>query len=209
LKRKPGQPDLPRQASQFRRFGNPDDVFAQAQPKSTLITQSEVRAISLAQLDIQPTSVVWDIGAGSGSVSIEAAQIAERGMVYAIEMDAADYHLIIANMELFGVKNLKPIHGVAPGVFADLPTPDAIFVGGTSREVSKLLQAAYHRLRAGGRMSVNVATLESLHTVYDALKSLGGRVEVLLVQIARGITQIESLRFESANPTFLLTLTKS
>src|SRR3954454_20339989 len=117
LVRKPGRPDRPAQPARFRRFGNPDDFFAQSRPKSGLITQAEVRALALAQLAIQPGSVVWDIGAGSGSVAIEAAQLSEPGMVYAIEQDAADYHLIIANAETFGVKNLKAIHGIAPAVF--------------------------------------------------------------------------------------------
>src|SRR5207244_8076026 len=79
LKRKPGRPDQQRRTARFRRFGNPDDVFAQSRPKSGLITQAEVRAFALAELDIQPASVVWDIGAGSGSVAIEAAQLADPG----------------------------------------------------------------------------------------------------------------------------------
>jgi precorrin-6Y C5,15-methyltransferase (decarboxylating) len=208
LKRKPGRPDQQRQAGRFRRFGNPDDVFAQSRPKSGLITQAEVRAITLAQLDIQPAGVVWDIGAGSGSVAIEAAQLAAPGIVYAIEQDAADYHLILANAQTFGVSNLKAVHGTAPAVFEGLPPPDAIFVGGTGHEVARLLESAYAALRPGGRMAVNVATLESLAATYAALKTLAGSVQVLLVNIARGVEQLETLRFEAANPTFLLGVTK-
>ena len=148
LKRKPGRPDQQRAASRFRRFGNPDDVFAQSRPQSGLITQAEVRAIALAQLAIGPGNVVWDIDAGSGSVAIEAARLSEPGTVYAIEEDAADYHLILANALTFGVQNVKAIHGTAPAVFAGLPTPDAIFIGGTGREVHRLLEA---RLRVAAR----------------------------------------------------------
>ena len=211
LKRKPGRPDappLPKEQHKFRRFGNPDDVFAQSRPKSGLITQAEVRAISLAQLDIQPGSVVWDIGAGSGSVAIEAAQLAHPGMVYAIEQDAADYHLILANAQSFGVRNLKAIHGTAPAVFAELPAPDAIFVGGTGREIGRLLEAAFAALRPAGRLAINVATLESLNTTYAGLKNLTRPVQVLLVNISRGTEQLETLRFEAVNPTFLLAVTK-
>jgi precorrin-6Y C5,15-methyltransferase (decarboxylating) len=208
LKRKPGRPDQRARPARFRRFGNPDDVFAQSQPKSGLVTQAEVRAISLAQLDIQPGSVVWDVGAGSGAVAIEAAQLAQPGMVFAIEQDAADYHLILANAESFGVRNLKAIHGTAPAVFAGLPPPDAVFVGGTGREVARLLEAAYAALRPGGKLAVNVGTLESLSAIYTVLKRLAGRVEVLLVNVARGTEQLETLRFEAVNPTFLLTVAK-
>jgi precorrin-6Y C5,15-methyltransferase (decarboxylating) len=208
LKRKPGRPDRPATAAHLRRFGNPDDVFAQSRPKSGLITQAEVRAIALAQMAILPASVVWDIGAGSGSVAIEAARLNEPGPVYAIEQDAADYHLLLANCETFEVRNLKAIHGVAPAVFAGLPAPDAVFVGGTGHEVGRLLEAAWAALRARGRMVVNVATLESLGTTYEVLKRLAGNVGVLLINIARGTEQLETLRFEAVNPTFLLSVSK-
>jgi precorrin-6B C5,15-methyltransferase / cobalt-precorrin-6B C5,C15-methyltransferase len=208
LKRKPGRPDQAARGSRFRLFGNPDDFFAQSQPKSGLITQAEVRAIALAQMNLFPNSVVWDVGAGSGSVAIEAAQVAHLGMVYAIEQDVADYHLIVANAQSFGVFNLKAIHGAAPGVFAGLPAPDAIFVGGAGHEVARMLETAYAALRPGGRMVVNVATLEMLGATYGALKSLASPLHVSLVNIARGVEQLETLRFEAVNPTFLLAVSK-
>src|SRR5947209_15920748 len=156
LKRKPGRPDQQRRAARFRRFGNPDDVFAQSRPKSGLITQAEVRAIALSRLAIEPGAVVWDIGAGSGSVAIEAAKLSEPGMVYAIEQDAADYHLILANAQMMGVRNVKAIHGIAPGVFTGLPAPDAVFVGAVGREVGHILGAIWGVLRRGGQLVVNV-----------------------------------------------------
>jgi precorrin-6Y C5,15-methyltransferase (decarboxylating) len=204
LIRKPGRPDRPIHPTRFQRFGNPDEFFAQSRPKSGLITQAEVRALALAQLAIQPGAVVWDIGAGSGSVAIEAAQLSEPGLVYAIEQDAADYHLILANAETFGVTNLRAIHGTAPGVFASLPHPDAIFIGGDGREVASILEAAWTALRPGGRMVVHVATLEHLTSNYTALRRIAGRVEALMVNVARGVEQLEMIRFESLNPTFLL-----
>jgi precorrin-6Y C5,15-methyltransferase (decarboxylating) len=208
LKRKPGRPDQRRTSPRFRRFGNPDDVFAQSRPKSGLLTQAEVRALALAQMDVQPGRVIWDIGAGSGSLAIEAALLADPGMVYAIEQDAADYHLILANAETFGVKNLKPVLGTAPAVFTGLPAPDAIFVGGSGKEVSRLLEAAYKALRPGGRLVVNVATLEALSGAYAALKALAPPVEALLVNLALGTEQMEALRFDAVNPTFLLGVSK-
>lgn len=209
LKRKPGRPDQQRPAGRFRRFGNPDDVFAQSRPKSGLITQAEVRAIALAQLDVQPASVVWDIGAGSGSVSIEAAQLAHLGMVYAIEQDVADHHLIVANAQTFGLRNLTAIHGMAPAVFDGLPAPDCIFVGGLGKEVARLLEAAFAALRPAGRLVVHVASLDNLSAVYATLKKLAPHVSALLVNLARGNEQLETLRFEALNPTFLLGATKA
>ena len=130
LIRKPNRPDRAKGIAQYRLFGNPDYLFDQSQPKRALITQAEVRSIALAQLDIRPTSLVWDIGAGSGSVAIEAAQLASQGMVYAVEPEASDLALIQSNAERFGVPNVRAVSGRAPEILATLPDPDAIFVGG-------------------------------------------------------------------------------
>lgn len=208
LKRKPGRPDVPRAAKRLARFGNPDDVFAQSRPKTGLITQAEVRAVALAQLDLQPGAVMWDVGAGSGSVALEAAQLVDPGRVYAIEQDSADYHLIVANAETFGVRNVQAVFGTAPAVLQDLPDPDAIFIGGNGGEVSRLLEAAYAALRPGGRLVANVGTLEMLSLTYDTLKRLSPGVSVLLVNLSRSVEQLEALRFEAVNPTFLLRAVK-
>ena len=208
LIRKPNRPDLASRASRHRLFGNPDDAFAQSLPKRGLVTQAEVRAMALAQLDIRATSTVWDIGAGSGSVAIEAAQLASQGKVYAIEPEPTDFALIQANSESFGVPNVYPVLGRAPEILASLPEPDAIFVGGTGRQVDQVLKTAYARLCQGGSMAVHVATIEGLSSAYQTLKSLSGRVRVWNVTIARGIEQMERLRFEAIAPTFLLAVTK-
>ena len=150
LIRKPNRPDRASRLSRRRLFGNPDEAFAQALPKRGLITHEEVRAIALAQLDIRATSVVWDIGAGSGSVAIEAAQLAHQGMVYAVEPEPADIALIQANAEEFGVPNVKAVLGRAPEVLEGLPDPDAIFVGGTGRQLDLVLGAAYAAVVPGG-----------------------------------------------------------
>ena len=208
LRRKPNRPDVPKTERKLMRFGNPDEVFAQSRPKSGLIPQAEVRALALAQMDLQPGSVMWDVGAGSGSVAIEAAQLVAPGMIYAIEQEAPDYHLIVANMEAFGVKNVKPVFGMAPAVFHDLPHPDAIFIGGNGGEVARLLEASFDALRPGGRLVVNVGTIEMLSAVYTVMKSLAQFVQLHLINISRGVEQLETLRFEAVNPTFLLTIRK-
>ena len=209
LIRKPNRPDRVRGASRYRLFGNADDAFAQSQPKRGLITQAEVRSIALAQLDIRPESVVWDVGAGSGSVAIEAAQLASQGVVYAIEPEPGDLALIQANAEAFGVPNVRTVSGRAPEALADLPEPDAIFIGGTGRQVTQVLSAAYDRLGSGGRLAVNVATVDGLATALDTLKRLAGTVQVWNVTISRGIEQMDRVRFEAINPTFLLAVTKT
>jgi len=208
LIRKPNRPDRASRAGRHRLFGNRDDAFAQSLPRRGLITQAEVRAIALAQLDIRATSVVWDIGAGSGSVAIEAAQLAHLGTVYAVEPEPADIALIQANAEAFGVPNVRAVLGRAPEILATLPEPEAIFVGGTGRQVDPVLSTAFTRLCQGGSIAVNVATIEGLAAAYHTLKNLAGKVRVWNVSIARGIEQMDRLRFEAVAPTFLLAVTK-
>ena len=208
LVRKPNRPDRAARASRYRLFGNPDDAFAQSQPKRELITQAEVRSIALAQLDIRPTSIVWDIGAGSGSVSIEAAQLAGLGTVYAIEPDPGDLALIASNAESFGVPNVLSVPGRAPEALSGLPDPDAIFIGGTGRQVEPVLKAAYDRLRPGGRLALNVATIDSLAAAHKTLKELAGEVLIWNIAISRGIEQMDRVRFQAVNPTFLLAVAK-
>jgi precorrin-6B C5,15-methyltransferase / cobalt-precorrin-6B C5,C15-methyltransferase len=162
----------------------------------------------LAQMDLSPTSIVWDIGAGSGSVSIEAAQIASGGMVYAIEMDPEDHQLISANAARFGVKNLTPVLGRAPDAWTGLPDPDCVFVGGSGREISRLVELAYGRLRSGGRLVANVGSIENLSAVHETLHHYTDDVRIWMINVARGVEQLERVRFESLNPTFLLAVVK-
>jgi precorrin-6Y C5,15-methyltransferase (decarboxylating) len=209
LVHKPELPDRPSDALGRRLFGNSDAAFLQSRPKHGLLTPAEVRAIALAQLDLGPASVFWDIGAGSGSVSIEAAQIARQGMVYAIEMDPEDHQLISANAERFGVKNLTPVLGRAPDAWTNLPDPDAVFVGGSGREISRIVELAYGRLKSGGRLVASVGSIENLSDVHKTLRHYTVDVPVWMINVARGVEQLERVRFESLNPTFLLAVVKN
>lgn len=208
LVRQPGSPDLHARGLKYRLFGNPDDAFAQSRPKRSLVTQAEVRAIALSQMDLHASSVVWDIGAGSGSVSIEAAQLAPLGVVHAVEPDPADLALLLANCERFGVSNVRTVPARAPECLDQLPDPDAVFVGGTGRQVGTILKESYARLRPGGNLVVNLATIESLVTAHSVLKGLASEVRVWNVTLARGIEQMDRVRFQSINPTFLLAVSK-
>lgn len=209
LVRKPNLPDRPPEAAGRRIFGNPDEMFLQSRPKQGLLTPAEVRAIALAQMDLFPRSVVWDIGAGSGSVAIEAAQLASGGTTYAIEMDAGDHELIRANAERFGVANLVPVLGRAPEAWANLPAPDSVFVGGSGREISRLVDLAYERLRPAGRLVANVASIDNLADVHAALQRRTGDVKVWMINVARGTHQLERVRFDALHPTFLLAVVKA
>jgi precorrin-6Y C5,15-methyltransferase (decarboxylating) len=204
LVRSQGAADRPSGSRHKRLFGNPDDLFLQSRPKRGLLTPCEVRCIALAELGLVPASTVWDVGAGSGSLAIEAAAIASAGKVYAIEMDAEDYGLMIENSKLFNVPNLVPVHGKAPEAWRDLPDPDAIFVGGSGRMVPDLVASALTRLTSGGRIVVTVSSPDNLVAVQAKIDQAGLRSDVRMINIARGQYQLDRVRFEALNPTFLV-----
>ncbi|MEM9586381.1 MAG: precorrin-6y C5,15-methyltransferase (decarboxylating) subunit CbiE [Planctomycetota bacterium] len=199
-----GAADRPSGSKKRRLFGNPDDLFLQSRPKRGLLTPQEVRCIALAELDLTPESIVWDVGAGSGSLAIEAAGIARHGKVFAIEMDAEDYGVMIENASMFDVPSLIPVHGQAPEAWHDLPDPDAIFVGGSGRAVPELVDGAVTRLTDGGRMVVNVGSPDNLVAVQSVLGRHHLETEVRMINISRGVQQLDRVRFESLNPTFLI-----
>ncbi len=197
-------PDRPRELLVQSLFGNPDEVFLQSTPKHGLLTPAEVRAMALAQMALDTRSVVWDIGAGCGSVSVEAAQLCPGGKVYAIEQDAEEITLIRENAERFGVGNVMPVLGKAPEAWADLPDPDAVFLEGSGREVTRIAKRAFDRLRPNGRLVANVVSIQALDEVREALGKQTSQVQVWMLNVARGTDQLERLRFDALNPTFLV-----
>jgi len=207
LVRKARAADMPGQVGQ-RLFGNADECFLQSRPKRGLLTPAEVRSLALAELSLRPESVVWDVGAGSGSVSLEAARIASGGSVYAIEMDPDDHRLITANAERFGVANLRAVLGKAPEAWQDLPDPHAIYVGGSGRDVAMLVEEAWKRLRPGGRLVTACNSIENLAAVHSLLRARATDAAYWMVNIARGVEQLDRIRFEALNPSFLIAATK-
>jgi precorrin-6Y C5,15-methyltransferase (decarboxylating) len=207
LVRKARAADTPGQVGQ-RLFGNADECFLQSRPKRGLLTPAEVRSLALAELSLRPESVVWDVGAGSGSVSLEAARIASGGSVYAIEMDPDDHRLITANAERFGVANLRAVLGKAPEAWQDLPDPHAIYVGGSGRDVAMLVEEAWKRLRPGGRLVTACNSIENLAAVHSLLRARATDAAYWMVNIARGVEQLDRIRFEALNPSFLIAATK-
>lgn len=185
--------------------GLPEDVFDQRKPKLGLITKREVRVLSLARLALRPDSVVWDIGSGSGSVSIEAARLAPHGRVFAVEKSAEDVEIVRSNVETFGVAHVTVLHATAPDGLDDLPDPDAVFVGGSGGKLREILSIATARLRRGGRIVVNAITLDTLHETVTVFRELRLEHEAILASIARSKPLLGMMSFEALNPVYIVT----
>jgi precorrin-6Y C5,15-methyltransferase (decarboxylating) len=185
-----------------------EDSFAKRMPKNGLITKREVRLISLAWLALAPDAVVWDIGAGSGSVSIEAAMLAPRGRVYAIEVDPEGVSICRDNVRTHGVDNVRVIEGRAPEALAGLEPPDAAFVGGSKGSMDAIVASVLEALRPGGRLVVNAVTLENVAEAYASFRKRGLDPQVTLVQISRGVPLARYKRYEAENPIQILAIEK-
>jgi precorrin-6Y C5,15-methyltransferase (decarboxylating) len=186
----------------------PEDAFAKRMPKKGLITKREVRLLSLAALSLRPDAIVWDIGAGSGSVAIEAALLAPRGRVYAIEVDPEGVAICRDNVRAHAVDNVRVIHGRAPEALADLEAPDAVFVGGSKGSMDAIVTTSIARLKPAGRLVVNAITLENVAETYQALRATGAEPEVTLLSVARGEPLAHYTRYEALNPIHVFAATK-
>ncbi|SFE51446.1 precorrin-6y C5,15-methyltransferase (decarboxylating) subunit CbiE [Alteribacillus iranensis] len=188
-------------------LGYPDHMFMQRKPDKGLITKKEVRVLSLAALQLQKDSTVWDIGTCTGSVAIEAAHMASEGEVYAIEKNADDVEFARENSYKLRA-DLNLYHGKAPEYLDEWPDPDAIFLGGTGGNIRELLTICVNRLRLGGRIVLNAATIETLHEAMSLFKQLDCEVEITMSHLARSKPILHMTRFEGLNPVYIMTASK-
>ena len=165
-----------------------------------------VRSTALALLAVQAEDVFWDIGSGSGAVALEAASLALRGAVWAVEarQDRAD--AIVRRAQKLGACNLSVLQGKAPDCLAALPAPSRIFVGGglSGNNAQKLLQSLCQRLRPGGRLVISCVLLASFQTSLEFCQGLRWPLRILQVQASEARPLANNLHFEAENPVFLL-----
>lgn len=185
--------------------GIPDDDFIYRSPQKGLITKFEIRVLSLAKLNLRPDSVVWDIGAGSGSVSVEAARLAPRGRVFAIEKNKPDFELIKTNLDRFVVRNVTAVNGRAPEMIDAWPAPDAAFIGGSGGELKEICSIIAAKQKPGSRLVINTITLENQALAYESLKGLPYDIDATLVNVSRSTPILNMLRYEALNPIAIFT----
>lgn len=185
-------------------FGVSDDRFQQRKPEKGLITKREVRAVSLARMQLTRRSIVWDIGAGSGSVGLEAARLCSDGHVFAIEKNADDIANVEQNQAAWGISNYSFAHGKAPQFLDTWPDPDAVFIGGSGGELTELIALCLQRLRSGGWLVMNFVTLENLSTAVDTLKKLGADWDVCQIQASRSSPILNMNRLQAENPVWIV-----
>ena len=186
--------------------GLPDELFLRAQEPGHVVpmTKSEVRAVCLSKLALPENAVCWDVGAGTGSVSVEMALQAPKGRVYAIERNETALALIAANRASFGLENLEVICGTAPEACAGLPAPTHVFLGGTAGNLHAILQTALEK-NPQVRIVAAAVTLESAAALTACMAEFS-KAECVQVQVSRAKPAGPYHLMQAQNPVFLFTL---
>jgi precorrin-6Y C5,15-methyltransferase (decarboxylating) len=188
------------------RLGTPESWF---EHERGLITKPEVRAVALSKLRLGRGHVLWDLGAGSGAVAIEASLLTGGAPAAAVEKDARRAEQIRANARRFGVRRLAVVQAELPAGLEGLPDPDRVFIGGGGRELARIIRAAAARLQPGGVVVVNTVLLETATAAAAALRRLGFRTETVQVQVNRSRPMPFGERLEAVNPVWIVSATRT
>ncbi len=174
------------------------------------MTKQEIRVLTMVKARIAPTDVVWDVGAGTGSMSIEAAHLAPQGHVYAIERNSEGVSLIEKNKEKFGVGNLTVIEGDAPDALKDLPDCNAAIIGGSGSRLPEILDEISSRLKTGGRVVMNCITVQTLAAALSYMR--GHESDFSYEAIQMQINRLQAVgaydMAKAINPIYIVTAEK-
>lgn len=153
--------------------------------RSGLVTAPEVRLAVLSRLELGPGRTLWDIGAGCGSVAVEAALLCRPGRVVAVEKEPSRVEEIKENARRFGAANVEVVEGRAPACLSGLPAPDAVFVGGGGADAASIMARAARRLKAGSPLVVNAVTVETLSAAAAFFSRRGWEWDVTSIAVSR------------------------
>jgi cobalt-precorrin-6B (C15)-methyltransferase len=167
------------------------------------MTKNEIRVLSLARLSPYPGAVVFDIGAGTGSIAIESKLLVPDSRVYAVERDPRALRLIERNCAKFEVE-LNIVAGAAPAVLESLPMADRIFIGGSGGQLEEILRSCDRKLRPGGRLVLNSVSLFTGPRAYQLMEDLGYRVEALQINVAVSSGKDRAFLWEARNPVTIV-----
>ncbi len=193
----------------FKTPGIPDELFERTE--KVPITKEEVRVIQISKARLRPGQLVYDVGCGSGSISVEAAiQVESSGKVLAIDIDKNAIELTKKNVKKFGLSNVSLIHGNAKEKMIELEPADAIFVGGTGKDTAEIVELCQDKLKAGGRIVIGTILIETLYTVLQILDKLQfDSVDITQVTISKSRKTSTGTMMLARNPVTIISATKS
>ena len=193
----------------FKTPGIPDELFERTE--KVPITKEEVRTIQISKARLRSGQLVYDIGCGSGSISIEAAiQVESSGKVLAIDYDKNAIELTKKNIEKFQLSNVSVIFGNAKEKISELESADAIFVGGTGEDTAEIVKMCQDKLKTGGRIVIGTILIETLYTILQILEKLQfSSVDITQVTISKSRKTSTGTMMLARNPVTIISATKS
>lgn len=193
----------------YKTPGIPDEEFERRE--DVPITKEEIRTLQISKARLCPGQIVYDIGCGSGSISVEAAlQVESSGMVYAVDFDSKAVELTKKNLEKFGVSNVKIILGNAKEKISQLPDADVIFIGGTGGDTKEIIELCEDKLKSGGRIVIGTILIETLFSVLSCIDKLNFKsVDVTQITISKSRKTSTGTMMLARNPVTVISATKS
>ncbi len=192
----------------FKTPGIPDNQFERAE--KVPITKEEVRVVQVSKARLKPGQIVYDIGCGSGSISIEVAfQIESSGKVLAVDYDENAIELTKKNIEKFSLTNISVIYGNAKEKIHELERADTIFIGGTGEDTKEIVELCENKLKSGGRIVVGIILIETLYSVLQVLEKLQFEsVDITQVTISKSRKTSTGTMMLARNPVTIISATK-
>jgi cobalt-precorrin-6B (C15)-methyltransferase len=193
----------------YKTPGIPDEEFERLE--EVPITKEEVRVIQISKARLKPGYTVYDIGCGSGSISVEASlQVESSGKIYAVDFDSKAINLTKKNLKKFGISNVITIFGNAKEKISELPQADAIFIGGTGGDTKEILELCSDNLKSGGRIVVGVILIETLYLVLELIKKLNlSSVDITQITISKSRKTSTGTMMLARNPVTIISATKN
>ena len=192
----------------FKTSGIPDEYFERTE--NVPITKEEIRVIQISKARLKPGQIVYDIGCGSGSISVEAAlQVESSGKVLAVDYDENAIELTKKNMKKFGLSNISMIYGNAKEKILELEEADTIFIGGTGGDTKEIVELSENKLKSGGRIVVGIILIETLYSVLQILDKLQFEsVDITQVTISKSRKTSTGTMMLARNPVTIISATK-
>lgn len=185
-----------------------DSQFNKRMPQKGLITKQSVRHLAITGLALKANDIMWDIGSGSGSVAIESAKLCWQGQVYAVECNPDCFPSLQNNIYAHATDNVTLITGKAPDALQQLPSPDAVFVGGSRGEMEQILTQAWQALNHNGRLMISAVTIDTVAQVYQWAKENALYMQTQVINISQTQPLAHYQRYQAENPIHLFTLHK-
>ncbi len=192
----------------YKTPGIPDEEFERLD--EVPITKEEVRVVQISKARLKRGYTVYDIGCGSGSISVEAAiQVESAGKIYAVDFDPKAIDLTKKNLKKFGISNVTTILGNAKEKISELPQADAIFIGGTGGDTKEILELCYDKIKSGGRIVLGIILIETLFSVLELIKKLNLSVDITQITISKSRKTTTGTMMLARNPVTIVSLTKN